>query len=71
MQVDGLTRLMMGAPDAEEGAPGKAHRENRRETWAPGAAGNLYTFMSLPSTILRPLFFSSIIVKIHVFSYLP
>ena len=35
LQVDGLTRLMLGGTP-EEDAPGKGKKENRRETWAPG-----------------------------------
>lgn len=38
MQVDGLTRLMLGAASDDDGVV-KSRKENRRETWAPGLAG--------------------------------
>ena len=35
MQVDGLTRLMLGAA-SEDKEKARHRKENRRETWAPG-----------------------------------
>jgi hypothetical protein len=37
LQVDGLTRLMLGGQQEGDGALPKNH--NRRETWCPGAIG--------------------------------
>ena len=47
MQVDGLTRLMLGAASEDKEKAGH-RKENRRETWAPGL-GKLTIRYALPS----------------------
>lgn len=54
MQVSGLTRLMMET-SRDSSNPGGSRRENRRETWAPGAAGGVH-FISLSARLQHVIF---------------
>ena len=52
-QVTGLTRLLEGQKEAASAGSGR--KENRRETWCPGAKGAAFYHMQPFASSMHPL----------------